>query len=443
MHKVIFLSLFCFFNIILHANNKPVNINFEDLDISQLIKITSKILNRNILITKKVEGKVDFVSHKPLSKEELLALLIQVLNTKDFTLIEKNNILKVVPFIEKKDTKKKIKISKIISLKNIESKKIMPILLKLVNEYKNKPFVAFEHDSNSVILMGQKNVVNEISTLISKIDKRRTQIYVQAKIIEISETKTKNVGIKYGLDAGKLNSSSLFTFSSSLNNGSILSDFATTGMTKLFALGATINLLKENQALEIVSEPSILCLDNKESSIYVGETRSIKTGETLSVGGNTTSSYKREDIGLRLSVKPRVLDDEIILNIQAILEDIIEAKTSSGNPHTLKKEIRTTAIVKNGESVVLGGLIKSKIDSINEAIPFFSEIPLIGNLFENTKDIKDKINLMIIITPHIIHEHEDLTTIRNKLARLKLLENQYTKSLISTLEREKKDMVNK
>lgn len=443
MNKVSVILLFFYFSVYLSASTKPINVNFEDLEINQLIKITSKIINRNILITKKVEGKVDFISAKPLKTEELLGLLIQVLNSKNLTLIEEGHLLKVVELTIKAKKEKLFKITRIVNLKNIESIQIMPILKELVKEYKKKPFVSFEHDLNSVILMGYENVINEISELIYKLDKKRTQIYVEARIIEVSEIRTKDIGVKYGLAAGKLNSSSLFTFSSSLNGGNVLAagssltDFSTAGMSKLFALGATINLLKENQALEIISEPSLLCLDNKESSIYVGETRSIKTGTTITSGGNITNSYVREDIGLRLSIKPRVSGNEIILNIQTVLEDIKQAKTISGNPNTLKKEINTTAIVKNGESVILGGLIKNKIDTIDESVPFFSDIPLLGTLFRNEKDIKDKINLVIIITPHIIHEDENLTFIRNKLAKLKLLENKYTQALKNRLENKK------
>ena len=449
MIKLLFSSFIFLFGLSLFGNGKPININFEDLSIQELIRITSKITKRNILITKKIEGKVDFISQSTLNKEELLALLIKVLNSKNFTLIEDGTILKVIPLVKKENkTSSKIakknninQITKIIKLKNLESKTVMPIVNKMVNNYKYRPFVSYEHESNVVILMGRKNIINEISNLVYKLDVRKTQIFVEARIIEVSEIRTKNVGIKYGLSGGKLSGSSLFTFASSLNEGSsivldsAIKDFTPFGMSSVLALGATINLLKENLALEIVSEPSILCIDNQESSIYVGETRSIKTGSTTTSGGNVNDSYVREDIGLKLSVKPRVMGNEISLNIQTILEDIKESKTQSGNPVTLKKEIKTTAIVKNAESVILGGLIKSKIDFSSEDVPFFSDIPIFGNLFKNEKRIKDKINLIIIITPHIIHKNENLTFVRNKLAKLKLLENEYTQALKNSLEK--------
>ncbi len=442
MFRLIISVFILFINTLLFSNDKSININFKDLSISELIQITSKITKKNILITKKIEGKVDFISQTALSKEELLELLIKVLNSKNYTLVEDGNILKVVSL--QNNSSQSIssnKINKIIKLKNLESKKIMPVINKIAASYKNKPFVSYEHDSNTVVLIGNKNEVNEISNLINKLDIRKTQIYVEARIIEISEIRTKNLGVKYGLSGGTSTGSSLFTFASSLNDGdsivldSSIRDFTPLTSMSVLALGATINLLKENLALEIISEPSILCLDNQESSIYVGETRSIKTGTTTTSGGNINDSYTREDIGLKLNVRPRIIGDEIMLNIQTILEDIKQSRTQSGNPITLKKEIKTTAIVKNSESVILGGLIKNKTDFATSSVPFLGDIPIIGNLFKNETKIKDKINLVIIITPHIIHKNENLTYVRNKLAKFKLLENKYTQILKNSLEK--------
>jgi len=457
VQKIVYEILLICLGTTLFANERNININFNDLTVSQLINITSKVTKRNILIIKKVEGKVDFISNSPLNKEELLALLIKVLNAKNFALVEDGKLLKVIPLVKKKkkDLPKRVEkiakknISKIIKLRHIESKTLIPIIKNLSVYYKNKPFVSYEHESNMLILMGDENEILEISNLIKKIDIKKTQIYVEARIIEISEVKTKNLGLKYGLSAGKLSGSSLYTFASSLNEGqsivldSTIRNFTPLGGASVLALGATINLLKENLALEIISEPSILCVDNQVSSIYVGETRSIKTGSTITSGGNVSDSYVREDIGLRLSVKPRVSGDEILLNIETTLEDIKESKTSSGNPVTLKKEIKTVAIVKNGESVILGGLIKNKIDTATNEVPFLSDIPILGSLFKNTTSIKDKINLVIIITPYIIHENENLTYIRNKLSEFKLLENKYTQALKDALESRKKGLRSK
>jgi len=195
-------------------------------------------------------------------------------------------------------------------------------------------------------------------------------------------------------------------------------------------LGATLNILKTNQAIDIVSEPSVLCVNNKESSIYVGETKSFQTGLSVTDGGKTNTTFQREDIGLTLKVKPRISsDNKVILEIETILEDARELQLNQINPDTTKKEVKTTAIVNNGESVILGGLIKSKNDIFNTKTPFLGDIPLLGALFKHTKDVQDKVNLVVIMTPYIIPQSKDLTFIREQLSQLKHLEEQYTTRL--------------
>ncbi|HIP13017.1 MAG TPA: hypothetical protein EYG73_09920 [Arcobacter sp.] len=579
------------------ANEKYININFKNLQIIDLIKVTSKIINKNILLTQKISGKVDFVSNKPVAKEDVLNILIYVLESKGFTIVDNNGILRVVRInvaakynmpvtngkslktyqmvtevfvvenanvdyisskirhlisksaklvtdkesnslmltdfvtniktIKKviglisKDNKKfiksiklknikaseiladlkavakaiyneKIEIEKVsilvnkdtnsimfvgkkenvnyllkyvenidkqgslvaksvevIYLKNAESKNVIKIIRGIIanKKYKdanNKPYASNDEESNSIILMGKKSELIYFKDLVSKLDIDRQQVYVQAKIIEISQTKLEEVGIKYGLSGFTRGSGGLATMSSSLNGGTApdLTSLASFGfeldsLKNALSLGMTLNLLNQNAAVDIVSEPSLLCINNKASSIYVGKTISIKTGTTTTTGGVPTDTYKREDIGLTLKVKPRISKGgKVLLEISTTLENA-ERTATNGNPNTSKKELETTAIVNNGESVILGGYIREEKGTSVDKIPFLGDIPLIGSLFRSTNDMKDKINLVIIITPYIIPKSKDLTFVRNQLAQLKLLEDKYTKDTIIRLSKAK------
>ncbi len=314
--------------------------------------------------------------------------------------------------------------------------------------YKNKndkPFVSTEEESNSIILMGPKEELTYFKALVEKLDVDRQQVYVQARIIEISERKTKDVGIKYGINGFARGRLGLVNFGSTLTGAdnalslSTLGDYGVglSSVKNALSLGVSINLLNENGAADIVSEPSLLCINNKSSSIYVGETISIKTGTTTTVGGVPTDTYKREDVGLTLKVKPRISNgNKVLLEIVTKLEDVGQTSTNS-NPNTSKKELETTAIVNNGESIILGGYIKEKKEHTVQKVPFFGDIPLIGSLFRNKREVSDKINLVIIITPYIVPKSKDLTFVRNQLTQLKLLEDKYTKDTILRLKKEK------
>ncbi|KAB7888540.1 secretin N-terminal domain-containing protein [Poseidonibacter ostreae] len=590
----------------LQADEK-ININFKELDIMELVKITSKILNKNILITQDIKGKVDYISNNDVSKDELVKILIFVLESKGYTLINNENILRIVKlnestknnvpivnsklnvkqnynqmateifkvnnvnadyiaskvkhlisknaklvtnidsntlaltdfrnniitvkkvikimtqgakryleiielhniqaieakknidaiaksmfnekiqtektniivnkesnslviignktntnylkkYIQKIDSKDSLlkRVVEVIALKNVEAKNVIKILDDIISKKKYidpnaKPLSSVDEESNSIVIMGLLNEINYIKALIEKLDKEKAQVYVQAKIIEVSDSLLDQVGIKYGIFGGNSGKNGLSTFASNLNGGSAISfnpsdiGLVIPTIASGLALGASISLLNQDGALDIVSEPSILAINNKESSIYVGETISVKTSSSVTDGGTTKENFKREDVGLTLKVKPRVSNDnKVTLEINTILEDVKTTATNSGNADTTKKEIQTTAIVKNGESVILGGLIEDKEESTEDKVPGVSEVPIVGKLFTHNKGNIRKRSLVIIVTPYIIPKSKDLTYVRNKLSQLKLLEDKYLKdSLIRLKEKQIKDIKNK
>lgn len=416
-------------------SREKLSINFNNLNIVDFIKITAKTIDKNILIESHIDGKVNFISSKDIYKDEIFSLLEYILKSKGYEIVQKEGILTIVKFTNK--------FVEVVPLKNADAKIIIKTIekvLKSKSSTKNGDtiFVEIDEETNSIILMGVKKQIKYFQELIKKLDSNRQQVYVQARIIELSETKTNNLGVQYGLNGFSTSSTGLMTFSSALNGSGVAQPlsltelsgygYSPTNLKSGISLGAAINLLKQNKALDVVSEPSILCINNKESSIYVGETRSIPTGMT--VGTTTTTNYKREDIGLKLIVKPRISNsNKVTLQIQTILEDVKETNVALNIPNTNKKEVITTAIVNNGESVIIGGLIKNKRENTQEKVPLLGDIPILGNLFKNNYSIDDKINLVIIVTPYIVPKSKDLTFVRDQLAELKILEERYTKDL--------------
>jgi general secretion pathway protein D len=357
----------------------------------------------------------------------------------------KEDINQIYSIIEKLDKSKNMTEKKVevITLENIDSKSVMNIINESINKmsYKSmedRPMITGDEETNSIIVIGSETDYKFVKDLITKLDTDKQQVYVQARIIEVSEQKTKDIGIKYGIEGLKTSSTSALTFASNLGaspiqlSESVLNHVTLPNMIDGIMLGASIKLLNENGALDVVSEPSILCINNKESSIYVGETRTIPV--TMNNGTTTTTSYEKRDIGLKLKVKPRISSGEkVTLEVEAILEDIKNEKGTNNQPDTTKKEVQTLAIVNNGESVILGGLIKNKLSNNETKVPLFGDIPLLGYMFRNNASVDDKINLVIVLTPYIISKTENLANIRNKLAKLKEIEDSYAKKLENIL----------
>ena len=503
LNRVLFVIILAFN---LFANDE-INVNFKDLKISDLVKITSKIINKNILITQEIEGTIDFIPNKPVHKNELIKILYMTLEDKGYTLVEEHNVLRVVKLSEAKKETSIIKLKnikadfakksldeisksifnqdikkqnitiienildnsitfiaekkdieyltkyikdidnnsislkkevKVINLKNIDASNILKILEDIVSKKENpdsvnKPIISLDIESNSIVVMGNLEEITYINMLIQELDVEKAQVYVQARIIEVNDELVNQIGISYGIFAGNANNNGLTAFSSSLNGGSdsisLLKDAIGIDIPDIksgLALGASLNLLKQNGALDIVSEPSILAINNKESSIYVGETISIKTSSSVTDGGTTRENFQREDVGLTLKVKPRISNEtKVTLEINTILEGVKTTQTVSGNADTSKKEVKTTAILNNGESVIIGGLIENKIETTNQKVPILGDIPLFGELFKNDISNNKKNNLVVIVTPYMIPKTKDITFIRNKLSQLKNLEDKY------------------
>lgn len=441
-----FLIILCLY-IFLYSENK-INVNFNNLELIELIKITSKTINKNILVSHEIKGKVNFVSSSPISKEQLLEILKLTLKENGYFLEEKSGILKVKPLAKKvipsktKNSSKLLVKTEVVRLLNIEAKELENIISKLVEKRYKKdffpPIIVYEESSNSIIVSARKSELSSIVSLIKDLDRRKKQIYVKAKIVELDDSLLNEIGFRFGILKAKAYSSGLHTFSSNLNNGTALTfDTSTIGLeipnlSSSIALGASLNLLNKTYALDIVSEPSLLCLNNKESSIYVGETVSIQTGSTTTDGGTTKNVFEREDIGLTLKVKPRVNENRVLLNIEAIIEGIKNNRTNN-NPDTSKKQIITTAFVNNGESVILGGLIEKRNEKSIEKVPFASDIPILGELFKNRYKEKRTKNLIIIITPYIVPEKKDLTFVTQELSKIKVFEDKLLEEFLFKL----------
>jgi len=210
-------------------------------------------------------------------------------------------------------------------------------------------------------------------------------------------------------------------------------------IAELFALGAKIDLLAQNGGAQILNEPSILCTNNKEASVYVGQTQSILTS---TVQGNnaqdmTRNTYSREDIGITLKVKPRLSsNNKVNLSVETVIEDILGTSGSTADrPTTTKRKVLTNAIVDNGETIIIGGLIKSSTGKSVTKVPILGDIPIFGELFKSTANSKSEVNVVIYLTPYIVKRSGDLKKLKTLLVELDGLQEKYNQLIFDGLEK--------
>jgi len=370
----------------------------------------------------------------------------------------KGNVLKVENLIKKLDIESRVNNGvKIFELKNSDSKSVLKSLNAIVSKQvfsdpSMKPNISASEEINAIIVIGDPSVVKDLKMIIDELDKEKYQVYVQARVVEINKNNAEDLGIKWGFDGADVSSNGgLYSFSANFGGASITSAASSmitmpSDLTGGFSLGAALDFLETNGASQALSNPSILCVNNKESSIYVGKTISISTGSvtssTSSVPG-VTNSYKREDVGLTLKIKPRVSSsDKVTLDVAVSLENVLDDGTNnvSGQPVTSKQEVKTQAILRHGEHIIIGGLVKNYDRESVSKIPLLGDIPFLGDWFFTSKtNTVEQDNLVVILTPYIIDKSSKLSQLQKDLGTLSKLQKEYNLKVFDKLKKIKEE----
>ncbi len=368
------------------------------------------------------------------------------------------NVAKIEKLVKKMDVESHTDNSvQIFALKNSDAKTVAASLNEIIakqvfSDPSMKPNISASEEINAIIAIGDPLILKGIKLIIDELDKEKYQVYVQARIIEINKRNAESLGMKYGFDGGAISNGGLYTLATNFTGPSVAVDAALLssigGLTGVnYALGATIDFLETNGAAKSVSNPSILCVNNKESSIYVGKTISISTGTVTgsTLGGGVTSSFKREDIGLTLKIKPRVSSkDKVTLDAEAILENVTDTGLNADGepvrqPTTSKQEVKTQAILRHGETIIIGGLVKVYDTTQVTKIPILGDIPWIGEyLFTSTTTNVEQDNLIVMLTPYVIDKSEKLSKLQKDLGLLAKIQKEYNVKAFEELEKKAK-----
>ncbi|MDO9308058.1 MAG: type II secretion system secretin GspD [Deltaproteobacteria bacterium] len=277
--------------------------------------------------------------------------------------------------------------------------------------------------SNSLVIMASPNDYNNLAQVIKKLDRRSKQVFVQVLIAEVSLDKSRELGLQTGvLGGGVLNKyltvaglydplGTLGTIGSILTQGGTLSPDVTASPVNLTSV---LKALDKNGLVNILSTPNILTSDNKEAEINVGENVPFQGSATQSSIG-TTTSVERKDIGINLKIKPQVSEgDYIRLDINQEISAVKDSKGQAIDLITTKRSAKTSVVVKDRETVVIGGLIQDTEEDNVQKVPFLGDIPGLGWLFKTKTKTRKKTNLMILLTPRIVRDAADLMSVSDE-----------------------------
>lgn len=298
--------------------------------------------------------------------------------------------------------------------------------------------ITADKNTNSLVVTASKQDYEVVLNILSRIDIPRDQVFVEAIIMEMSASDGNNWGIGYyqygdsgygkvGFNGGI----SLNDFISPVGGAGAVIGFGhgkkvevtdpTSGQkVSIPSLLGLISFLKTNKKANILSTPQLLTLDNQEGEIEVGDKIAMSQATSTAQNGQTTNSVQFEDATIKLTIKPFIspTSDSIRMEIKQQVAQPSTALVPKGLADTTqqiaKRSIKTHISVGNGDTAILGGLIKEQdVETINK-VPLLGDIPILGWLFKSKSTVKDKVNLMVFLTPKIIRNSADSRKILNK-----------------------------
>ena len=277
--------------------------------------------------------------------------------------------------------------------------------------------VTADEATNALIVQGPPRDVRRVLDVVAQLDVRRAQVLVEGIVAEVSGNQDDELGIQWktNLPGTGVVGGTLFPGSVA---GGIDSPFDTTdgpsfltGLTLGYLSGGDlrglIRALAGNQYTNVLSTPSLMTLDNAEAEIVVGQNVPFVTGQfsnATTTPDNPFQTIQRQDVGIKLRVKPQINEgDTVTMEIEQEVSSV-DASTVGADLITNKRSIKTNVQVDNGDIVVLGGLIGDDARANQDKVPLLGDIPLLGNLFKNSRRSTRKTNLMVFLRPQIVRD---------------------------------------
>ncbi len=291
--------------------------------------------------------------------------------------------------------------------------------------------------TNSLIITAKKEDYLILEDVIQKLDIPRRMVYIEALIMEVSLSKQYDLGVQWfggqsvatidGRDIGVFggstpgtnnfpsvdNTTGSVSFPSGFAFG-VLGDVIKIGQIEFPSIGAVIRAFRTRSDVKILSTPQIMTTDNEEAEIKVADNIPFLTRKDTSTTGVDYSNYEFKDVGVTLNIAPQINQERFVrLKISQEVSQVVNQE-QIGLPTTLKRLAKTTVVIKDGQTVVIGGLIDETQNNTIYKVPVLGDIPVLGRLFRSESDTGGQKNLYIFLTPHIIENPAEAQEIYKK-----------------------------
>lgn len=418
-----------------------VSLDFQDADVVPVIRLLGDVSGYNVVIHPEVKGKISM----KLNNVPWPQALDIILKNMSLEKVVEGNVIRIATLKAFQDEKEAVAKTKELfgKAEDIETKIFIlnyadiASVHKAINDAKAlspRGNLSIEPKTNALIVKDTASKLNEVKSIIDTLDKQTMQVLIEARIVEVTGDASKALGVEWGINwrpfdwttgvAGSAagfvdqdtkvthivpvaggNTNSIISLPAVTSNNTTPPTGFTVGFInpmKTIGLDMRLSAIEESRKGKIVSHPRIITTNNNPAKIVQGE--NIPYGERDPQSGQITTKFK--DVAVTIEATPHVtIDDNISMTININKEDLIAFVEVGGGaraPWTAKVSGNTNVIVKNGETIVIGGIRKSTKKETDDSVPGLSKIPILGNLFKRTSEESLEREIVIFLTPKVV-----------------------------------------
>ncbi|MBF0212079.1 MAG: type IV pilus secretin PilQ [Magnetococcales bacterium] len=421
---------------------QKVSLDVKEIDIQNALRFMAEIAKINIILADSVSGTLTMRLDE-VPWDQALDLMLEA---KQLGKVRQGNVLRIAPLAEiqksaearitEQNNKKQLEpvVTEMIPVSFAQADKIKTLLqegdqAKGTRILSNQGSVSLDQRTNTLIVKDVAGNLAQIRDLVAKLDRPIPQVLIEARIVEVTRRNLESLGINWGFnykrnDKWGLSSSisnayesqtydatgaaaprSRMTESPPMNVNLMPASAGTIGfhlgsISPLVDLDIELGAMENTGKLTAISSPRILTTNNQPASISQGSSQPYPTRDST---GTTTYSYI--DATLSLTVTPQITPTGFVILEVLATNNTPGTSNSAAPPPINKQEIKTRALVKDGETIVLGGIYRTNDSDNTVGVPQISQIPLVGWLFKQETQNNEQVELLVFLTPRIIEQN--------------------------------------
>lgn len=371
-----------------------VNLSFTNAELKNVLNSLAKVYGLNLVAGETVTGTVT-VTLRGVTLEEGLR---QMLKLNGFGFTVSGEIIEISKLTAKRA-------NELVYLKYLNADTALEFVKPMASE---GGVLKVDETANAILVSDFLDKIHDMRDALAMLDKPPQQVLIESKLMDITHTDLDNLGLKFSSYAATVpysrGSLPLVFSSGSLDLSGPSSTLTSDTLAFTVARGddtvtVALDALIQQQRVKVIASPTVLTVNNVEAKITIGEKFPIREQTQTSTGTLETTRFV--DVGTTLRVTPRINRDGFVqLHIHPEVSSV--SSTIDAGPRITTREADTTVIVRDGQPIVIGGLIKEDETAIKGRVPLLGHVPLLGLLFQNRSKDHTQKELVIIITPHFI-----------------------------------------